>query len=65
MICGYCSCEQNSQNSDCKYCGNDVTGNRKTAHWEGGAGQRDRSKMSRNDPKKFAGLNKTIPASRK
>jgi len=60
MLCGFCSTEQSASNLECKSCGGDVTGSRHSAFWEGGTGQRDQSKMNRNESKKFAGQNKTI-----
>jgi hypothetical protein len=38
-----------------------VKGSDKTGHWEGGAGCRDKGLLSRNDAKKYSGINKTIP----
>lgn len=64
MVCGFCACEQTTTVT-CKSCGGDVTGMRHTSHWEGGEGQRDPSKMSKNDNKKYAGLNKTKPRGHK
>ena len=29
-------------------------------HWEGGAGCRDKTRMGRNDKKKYAGIQKTV-----
>jgi hypothetical protein len=57
QICGACSREQSSANHDCT-CGN-VFIAATTSYWQGGAGQRDRKKMSRNDRRKFKGLEKT------
>ncbi|TPX37705.1 hypothetical protein SmJEL517_g00532 [Synchytrium microbalum] len=57
MVCGYCSREQRVGN-EC-VCGKSVTRIRGTGHWEGGQGTRDRTLMSRNESRKFAGLSKT------
>ncbi|OMJ19879.1 hypothetical protein AYI69_g6445, partial [Smittium culicis] len=67
MVCGYCSKEQSISKSEltgkCINCGNSFY--RKTsvesgAYWEGGKGVRDKSKLSKNDPRKYKGLGKTI-----
>lgn len=60
MICGFCAKEQPfSNDKPCLQCSNFITGKR-TAHWEGGKGCRNKAKMSANDAKKYTGLNKTI-----
>ncbi|OLY77713.1 hypothetical protein AYI68_g8250 [Smittium mucronatum] len=67
MICGFCSKEQNISKAElsgkCVNCGNSFY--RKTsvasgAYWEGGNGVRDKSKLSKNDPRKYKGLGKTV-----
>ena len=58
MICGNCSLEQPFSQKPCK-CGQPLTRQAKT-HWEGGAGCRDRKHMSKSDPKKYAGMQKTV-----
>jgi len=66
MICGYCSVEQPfSDTKGCVNCGQflSTTAIGNTSHWEGGAGCRDRAKMSKKDNKKYRGLNKTVPKS--
>ncbi|ORY52421.1 hypothetical protein BCR33DRAFT_655280, partial [Rhizoclosmatium globosum] len=62
MICGFCSREQvYSQQAQC-LCGKELT--RKSGggggFWEGGAGTRNKTLMSRKDPRKMKGLNKTV-----
>lgn len=60
MICGYCSAEQ-PVNKTCKSCNKFVVDpNQFHAHWEGGKGCRDKSRMSRDDSKKYANLSKTV-----
>jgi hypothetical protein len=46
-------------NKDCK-CGASFGSGASKTHWEGGAGCRDRIKMSNKDSKKHAGTAKTI-----
>lgn len=61
MVCGFCSKEQAySADKPCT-CGKQLTRtkNASGAFWEGGKGTRDRKKMSKNDPRKYKGLNKT------
>ncbi|KAJ3009341.1 hypothetical protein HKX48_008026 [Thoreauomyces humboldtii] len=61
VVCGFCSREANFQSTvtTCA-CGKDlVRVKHKGGFWEGGKGTRNRNKMSRNDPRKFAGLSKT------
>jgi hypothetical protein len=58
LICGACSREQSATNKACS-CGQSFVSVAKS-HWEGGSGCRDKTKMSRNDPKRYAGLNKTV-----
>lgn len=50
MICGLCSKEQSVKNN-CD-CGNDLK-KKKSAHWEGGKGNRDKFTMSKKDKKKY------------
>lgn len=60
MICGFCSREQAVKN-ECSSCGMALTRDgKKTGHWEGGKGTRNKSSMNKNDPKKFTGLSKTV-----
>lgn len=53
MICGWCSREQNYMVEACAFCGRSVIGNKGRGFWEGGKGTRDRTKMSRKDPRKY------------
>jgi uncharacterized CHY-type Zn-finger protein len=57
MICGHCAKEQPfTQNQPCVSCGGSMTKSvRATRFWEGGQGERDRSHMSKKDPRKFKG----------
>lgn len=60
MVCGYCSVEQ-SLGEKCVECGKTLAtsatrpSGRRTAFWEGGEGQRDKSRLSKRDPHKFRG----------
>jgi len=61
MICGYCSREQAFSNKPCGFCGNILGGSSAAkTYWEGGGGQRDKSKMSNKDRHKFANNSKTV-----
>jgi CHY zinc finger len=62
MICKICSREQGVQ-STCRFCKSVLVLKSKTGFWEGGKGTRNKGLMARNDPKKFAGMNKTVSAS--
>lgn len=53
QICGFCGKESSVQPS-CPHCKKDLT-HKKTAHWEGGSGCRDKVSMSRKDNKKHSG----------
>ncbi|KAL8850764.1 MAG: hypothetical protein Q9221_004332 [Calogaya cf. arnoldii] len=53
MICGYCSREQNYRPEDCGLCRATVVGKKGSGFWEGGKGTRDKSRMSRKDPRKY------------
>lgn len=60
MICGFCSAEQ-SIGKVCKSCSKYVVDPSVFhSHWEGGKGCRDKTRMSRNDPKKYANTEKTV-----
>jgi len=59
MICGHCSLEQPVHKNRCR-CGGAVIKGAKTAHWEGGKGCRDPSKMSAGERRKYANLSKTV-----
>jgi len=60
MVCGYCSVEQ-SLGEKCTACGKTLAtsatrpSGRRSAFWEGGEGQRDKSRLSKRDPHKFKG----------
>ncbi|KAF2009505.1 zf-CHY-domain-containing protein [Aaosphaeria arxii CBS 175.79] len=53
MICGFCSREQNYRPNDCGICHAWLTMKPGKGFWEGGTGTRDRTKMSRKDPRKY------------
>ncbi|KAH7027923.1 CHY zinc finger domain protein [Microdochium trichocladiopsis] len=53
MICGWCSREQNYAVEACGFCGRSVIGKKGRGFWEGGKGTRDKTKMSRKDPRKY------------
>lgn len=53
MICGFCSREQAYRPEDCGLCHGVVVGKRGSGFWEGGKGTRDKSRMSRKDPRKY------------
>ncbi|KAJ3145738.1 hypothetical protein HDU86_000832 [Geranomyces michiganensis] len=62
VVCGFCSRESAYAPSvaTCA-CGKAMVRERHPGgFWEGGKGTRDRQKMNRNDPRKFAGLSKTV-----
>ncbi|TDZ24691.1 Uncharacterized protein Cob_v002280 [Colletotrichum orbiculare MAFF 240422] len=52
MVCGWCSREQRYSPDACGFCGRSVIGRRGRGFWEGGKGTRDRTLMSRKDPRK-------------
>lgn len=53
MICGWCSREGVYKPEECGVCGKAVVGRKGRGFWEGGKGTRDRTRMSRKDPRKF------------
>ena len=57
MICGLCSREQPFSDGRCA-CGADFAAHR-SAHWNGGTGCRDATRLSRKDARKHAGAQKT------
>ena len=61
MLCGYCSREQNYRPEDCGVCGKSLVGRRGVGFWEGGKGTRDKSRMSRKDPRKYKRRGGTVP----
>jgi len=65
MICGLCSREQPFANAPCSTCGAELArrgGGARGAHWQGGAGQRDRSMLDARERRKLAGGGKTSSA---
>ncbi len=55
QICGFCAKEQlYSAENPCSNCGKLMGPSKSARHWEGGKGQRDKTKMSRKDAKKFS-----------
>jgi len=64
MLCGLCSFEQPFSKDQCSNCGAAQTRSR-SAFWEGGDGCRNRATMSKSDPHKYKGLNKTATAKKK
>jgi len=60
MICGHCSKEQAfTKDKPCISCGESTTRAR-TAHWEGGKGCRNKTKMASTDKQKFRNCSKTV-----
>ncbi|VDI55177.1 Hypothetical predicted protein [Mytilus galloprovincialis] len=60
MICGHCCKEQPfALEKPCNACHQLMTKSR-SAFWEGGKGCRDKTKMNRDDARKYANTNKTI-----
>lgn len=53
MICGFCSREQNYRPEDCLICHSVLIGKKGSGFWEGGKGTRDKTRMSRKDPRKY------------
>ncbi|KAF2434269.1 hypothetical protein EJ08DRAFT_627787 [Tothia fuscella] len=53
MLCGFCSREQNYRPEDCSICHAVLIGKKGSGFWEGGKGTRDKSRMSRKDPRKY------------
>ena len=61
IICGFCACEQSSNNKICQKCGKGFTKNDQgKKFWEGGKGMRNKNLMSSRDSHKFKGTCKTI-----
>ena len=50
---GLCSREQPYRPEDCSICHASVIAQKGSGFWEGGKGTRDKTKMSRKDPRKF------------
>jgi uncharacterized CHY-type Zn-finger protein len=53
MICGFCSREQPYRPEDCVLCHSVLVGKKGGGFWEGGKGTRDKTRMSRKDPRKY------------
>lgn len=53
MICGLCSREQHYRPEDCGFCHSGLVGKKSGGFWEGGKGTRDKTRMSRKDPRKY------------
>ncbi|PVU93927.1 hypothetical protein BB561_002925 [Smittium simulii] len=64
IVCGFCSKEQRVQKAEmlgkCINCGENIVKKKISTFWEGGKGTRNRKLMSRNDNRKYKGLNKTV-----
>lgn len=66
MLCGFCAKEQRINKAEktgqCIACGGNVIKKVDPNHpfWQGGTGVRDQKRMSRKDPRKHQGRNKTI-----
>jgi uncharacterized CHY-type Zn-finger protein len=53
MICGFCAREQAYRPEDCRLCHSGLVGKVGAGFWEGGKGTRDKTRMSRKDPRKY------------
>ena len=63
MLCGHCSREQPFTNAPCVACGEELRKRAaRTAHWEGGEGQRVQALLSSKDRRKFTGRAKVASA---
>ncbi|KAI2737311.1 hypothetical protein DTO013E5_6651 [Penicillium roqueforti] len=63
MICGYCSREQIYRPENCGICKAVLIGKAGSGFWEGGKGTRNRTLMSRKDPRKFKRIGANAPTS--
>ncbi len=55
QICGFCAHEQPfSKDKPCLHCGKTIGLPRRTRHWQGGQGERDKARMSSKDRQKFS-----------
>ncbi|KAJ5959480.1 Zinc finger CCCH-type [Penicillium vulpinum] len=63
MICGYCSREQIYRPENCGICKAVLIGKAGSGFWEGGKGTRNRTLMSRKDPRKFKRVGANAPTS--
>ncbi|KAL4817498.1 CHY zinc finger-domain-containing protein [Aspergillus spinulosporus] len=53
MICGFCSREQIYRPENCGICRSYLIGKAGSGFWEGGKGTRNKTLMSRKDPRKY------------
>ncbi|CAI7635038.1 unnamed protein product [Penicillium glandicola] len=63
MICGYCSREQIYRPENCGICKAVLVGKAGSGFWEGGKGTRNKTLMSRKDPRKFKRIGGNPPTS--
>ncbi|KGO41094.1 Zinc finger, CCCH-type [Penicillium expansum] len=63
MICGYCSREQIYRPENCGICKAVLIGKAGSGFWEGGKGTRNKTLMSRKDPRKFKRVGGNPPTS--
>ncbi|KAL4937273.1 hypothetical protein BDV06DRAFT_77644 [Aspergillus oleicola] len=61
MICGYCSREQIYRPENCGVCRSYLIGKAGSGFWEGGKGTRNKTLMSRKDPRKYKRRGGTTP----
>ncbi|PYI33144.1 CHY zinc finger domain protein [Aspergillus indologenus CBS 114.80] len=61
MICGFCSREQIYRPENCGICRAVVIGKAGSGFWEGGKGTRNKTLMSRKDPRKYKRRGGTTP----
>ncbi|KAL4970892.1 uncharacterized protein BDV14DRAFT_186547 [Aspergillus stella-maris] len=61
MICGYCSREQIYRPENCGICRSYLIGKAGNGFWEGGKGTRNKTLMSRKDPRKYKRRGGTTP----
>ncbi|KAL2870474.1 uncharacterized protein BJX67DRAFT_284673 [Aspergillus lucknowensis] len=65
MICGFCSREQIYRPENCGICRSYLIGKAGSGFWEGGKGTRNKTLMSRKDPRKYKRRGGTTPGSSK
>ncbi|KAL2857985.1 hypothetical protein BJY01DRAFT_230832 [Aspergillus pseudoustus] len=61
MICGFCSREQIYRPENCGICRSYLIGKAGSGFWEGGKGTRNKTLMSRKDPRKYKRRGGTTP----
>ncbi|KAL4932814.1 uncharacterized protein BDV17DRAFT_176123 [Aspergillus undulatus] len=61
MICGFCSREQIYRPENCGVCRSYLIGKAGSGFWEGGKGTRNKTLMSRKDPRKYKRRGGTTP----